>query len=205
MKEVVRVNALGDACPIPVVKTKKALQELQHGGIVETHVDNEIAVQNLTKMARQMNLEVAAEKRDDHHYVVTINADDAYEAIAKSTPEVCNGDGRENIVVVIDNFAMGSGKEDLGRVLMKGFIYALSQQDRLPAVMLFYNGGATLTAEGSESLEDLKKLEAQGVVIKTCGTCINSYGLPEKPAVGEVTNMYDITTILLGADKVIQP
>ena len=68
----------------------------------------------------------------------------------------------------------------------------MTQLDELPKTMLFYNGGATLTTEGSDSLDDLKSLEAQGVTIKTCGTCLNYYGLTEKIKVGEVTNMYDI-------------
>ena len=71
--------------------------------------------------------------------------------------------------------------------------------------MLFYNGGAKLTTEGSASLEDLKKLEAQGVEILTCGTCLDYYGLTEKLQVGGVTNMYTIVEKLAGAGKVIKP
>ena len=47
----IKVNAMGDACPIPVVKTQKAMQELGGAGTVETLVDNETAVQNLGKLA----------------------------------------------------------------------------------------------------------------------------------------------------------
>ena len=55
------------------------------------------------------------------------------------------------------------------------------------------------------SLEDLKKLEEQGVEILTCGTCLNYYGLTEKLAVGAVTNMYTIVEKLAGAGKVVKP
>lgn len=82
---------------------------------------------------------------------------------------------------------MGDGDNELGKVLIKGFIYALSQQDELPQTMLFYNGGAKITSEGSESIEDLKALEEKGVKIFTCGTCLNYYGLTEKLCVGEAT------------------
>ena len=95
--------------------------------------------------------------------------------------------------------------QKLGKVLMKGFLFAVTQLDELPKTMLFYNGGATLTTEGSDSLEDLKSLEAQGVTIKTCGTCLNYYGLTEKLCVGEVTNMYDIVETMAKASKVIKP
>ena len=66
-----------------------------------------------------------------------------------------------------------------GKILMKSFLYALTQQDELPDTILFYNGGAKLTCEGSESLEDLKDLAARGVEILTCGTCLNFYGITE--------------------------
>ena len=77
--------------------------------------------------------------------------------------------------------------------------------DKLPKTMLFYNGGATLTAEGSDSLEDLKSLEAQGVEIMTCGTCLDYYGLKKKLAVGTVTNMYSIVETMANAGKIIRP
>ena len=57
------VNAMGDTCPIPVVKTKNAIKEMTEGGQVEIHVDNEIAVQNLTKMANVKGYPVRSEKR----------------------------------------------------------------------------------------------------------------------------------------------
>ena len=51
---MIKVNALGDACPIPVVKTKNAIKELGGSGVVEVSVDNEIAVQNLNKKAKKL-------------------------------------------------------------------------------------------------------------------------------------------------------
>ena len=67
------------------------------------------------------------------------------------------------------------------------------------------NGGAKVTTEGSVSIEDLKNMEAQGVEIRTCGTCLNYYGLTDKLAVGSVTNMYDIVETMTSAGKVIRP
>ena len=54
---MIKVNAMGDACPIPVIKTKNAIKEIKESGTVEVLVDNEIAVQNLTKMAQQKQYE----------------------------------------------------------------------------------------------------------------------------------------------------
>lgn len=46
------VDAMGDHCPIPVVKTKKALGKLQGAGQIEVLVDNETAMRNVMKMAK---------------------------------------------------------------------------------------------------------------------------------------------------------
>ena len=88
---------------------------------------------------------------------------------------------------------------------MKGFIYALTSQEELPDTVIMYNRGARLPVEGSESLEDLKLLESQGVEILTCGTCLDYYGLKEKLQVGSVTNMYAIVEAMNRADKIIRP
>lgn len=86
----------------------------------------------------------------------------------------------------------GKRRRRTWKSFIKGFIYALSQQDTLPSTILFYNSGAYITCEDSASIEDLKSLEAQGVEILTCGTCLNFYGITDKLQVGEVTNMYAI-------------
>ena len=100
---------------------------------------------------------------------------------------------------------MGEGDTELGKILMKGFLFALTQQEQLPKTLLFYNGGAAMTCEGSASLEDLQTLQSLGVKILTCGTCLNHYGLTQKLRVGEVTNMYAIAEKQLQADLMIRP
>lgn len=213
------VNSMGDACPIPVVKTKEAIRELSgQAGTVETLVDNEIAVQNLTKMAVQKGYGVTSEKLGENQFRVTMTiagtetgSGDVQNPEGDDTrtlPEepVCVPDARrKHTVVAISSSAMGSGSDELGTALMKAFLYALAQQDTLPSTILFYNGGARLTCEGAATLEDLKALEAQGVEIMTCGTCLNFYGLTEKLQVGTVTNMYAIVEKLTQADLVIRP
>ena len=121
-------------------------------------------------------------------------------------PAVCTPDARKGKkVIVISANQMGSGSEELGKTLLKGFIYAVTQQDELPKTMLFYNSGVYMTCEDSPSLEDLKSLEAQGVNIMSCGTCLNYYGLSEQLKVGSVTNMYDIVEAMEKADSIIKP
>ncbi|MDO4976930.1 MAG: sulfurtransferase-like selenium metabolism protein YedF [Eubacteriales bacterium] len=203
------VDAMGDACPIPVVKTKNAIKELgAEGGSVETLVDNEIAVQNLTKMANQKGYGVSSEKLEEQKYKVTmvIGGTETVETVEKEEPVVCIPDARKkNTLVVISSDCMGEGDPKLGEALMKSFIYALTEQDELPACMLFYNGGAKVSCKEGPIMEDLKSLEAQGVEILTCGTCLNHYGLSEELKVGGVTNMYVIVEKMMQADLIIKP
>ena len=210
---MIKVDAMGDTCPIPVVKTKTAIKELKGSGEVQTLVDNEIAVQNLTKMATQKGYGVRSQKLGEGKYEVTMtisdgNTDDITTTGDSAEEEqiVCYPDARKkNTVVVLASATMGAGDEELGEILMKGFIYALSQQEELPATILLYNGGAKISCEESPSLEDLRSLEAQGVEILTCGTCLNHYGLTDKLKVGDVTNMYVIAEKMTQADLIVKP
>ena len=67
---MIKIDARGDACPLPVVKAKKAIAELHGPGEVEVLVDNEIAVQNLTKMAQQKGYLSSSEKLAEQEYRV---------------------------------------------------------------------------------------------------------------------------------------
>ena len=199
------VNAMGDVCPVPLVKAKHAIAELAGNGKVEVLVDNEIAVQNLEKMAQQKGYGflVKEERKKEYHGELTVwksEQDGTEEETVCLVPTA-----RKTKLVVLSADHMGEGDEKLGKILMKSFLYALTQQDELPDTILCYNGGAKLTCEGSESLEDLKDLAARGVEILTCGTCLNFYGITEKLQVGGVTNMYEIAERMGNADRVIKP
>lgn len=205
---MIKVNAIGDACPIPVVKTKNAIRELGGSGVVEVSVDNEIAVQNLLKMAKQKEYEAEFEKKSNTEYIVTVNVNggEASESKPVTKTSVKSDEIKlKETIVVIDSDKMGDGDEEFSKTLLKGFIYALSSQDIPPAKILFYNTGVRITTEGSASIEDLKVLENAGAKIYSCGACLNNYGLTEKLLVGEVTNMYDIVSYLMEADLVIRP
>ncbi len=159
-------------------------------------------------MSTQLGFTSSSEKRQEKEYAVTITVDRLLEKNAADTEvfvnkcELC-GEQKKNTVVMISSEFMGKGDDKLGATLMKGFIYALSTQETLPDTILFFNGGAKLTTQGSLALEDLKEMEKQGVEILTCGTCLDFYGLKEKLEVGSVTNMYVIVEKMTKADKVI--
>ncbi len=203
---MILVNAMGDACPIPVIKTLNAIRTMTGGGVVQTLVDNEIAVQNLTRLAEGKGYGIEAEQLEEKKYQVTITVGEDAALPAEDEPVACMPEPAvKKTVVVISSDRMGEGSDELGKALMKAFVYALSQQEALPATILFYNGGASLTCVDSPALEDLKQMHAQGVEILTCGTCLNFYGLTEQLQVGGVTNMYSIVEKMATADRIIKP
>ena len=174
-------------------------------------MDNEIAVQNLTRFGEHKGFAVFAERNSDAEFAVTMKIAEAVAEAAAEEAETeeeisCEPDHRKKgMLVVLSANVMGGGDEKLGTSLMKAFVFALTRQDYLPETILCYNTGAYLTCEGADTLEDLKLLESEGVTILTCGTCLDFYGLKEKLAVGGVTNMYDIVERMEGARTVVRP
>ena len=209
---VLTIDARGEACPIPVVRTLKALGALAGPGSVETLVDNEIAVQNLTRMGEGKGCSVTSERLGEKEWRVTVTtsvalgvSDAEAESATCEVPVAGGTAARKNVVVAITSECMGTGDDVLGRKLMGSFVYSLTQLDELPACVLLYNGGAHLSCEGSAALEDLRGLAASGVEVLTCGTCLDHYGIADTLAVGEVTNMYVIAQRLTGASLVVRP
>ena len=202
----ITVNAMGQQCPIPVVQATLALEDMTEAGELTVLVDNVTATENLHRMAAGHQLTASVEKKGEGEFVVTIPVVQPLGKAAAPAAEpvrVPRGDG--GLVVAVDTDAMGRGSDELGGTLMKGFLFALGQLPQPPKTILFYNGGARLTCEGSAFLEDLRALAEKGAEILTCGTCLNYYGLTEKLAVGGVTNMYAIVETLANAGKVIKP
>ena len=200
------IDCKGMACPLPVVNAKKAAEALSAGDVLTVQVDNEIAVQNLTRFAEHKGFRVSAEKKADKEYAVIMNISSAAVEETKEEEVACVMDSRrKGMLVVLSANTMGTGDAKLGTSLMKAFVFALTKQDQLPDTILCYNTGAYLTCEGADTLEDLKLLESEGVTILTCGTCLDFYGLKEKLGVGGVTNMYDIVERMENAAQIIKP
>lgn len=105
--------------------------------------------------------------------------------------------------VLITSDCLGTGNEELGKILMKSFLNTLWDHKRRPGKILFINRGVMLTTEGSEVLEALELLEKEGVEIFSCGTCLAFYGIKDKLRIGKITNMPYTVDSLLSAAKVV--
>lgn len=107
-------------------------------------------------------------------------------------------------VLFIASDVVGRGEDyELGSLLMLRFLHEVGGRTLKPRTVIFMNNGVKLVTEDSLALGEIKELENHGVEILACGTCLSSLQLREKVAVGHVSNMSDITDILLKATKVI--
>ena len=201
---MVKINALGDACPLPVIKAKRGLKE--HSEVM-IKVDNVIATENLTKLGKQLGYQVKVNKESQRVYQVYIHRKEELlrevEEVPKSywkedleEPDQKDFAKKQPYLVIIGSRSMGSGSDELGQMLLKMFVYSLTEQDVLPSHLLFYNEGAQLTTSQSPVLEDLRTLKEAGVEILTCGACLDYFNLKEELVVGEVTNMYHILELM---------
>ena len=191
---MIKVDAIGQVLSCTIIMTKNALKDIEEGQ-VEVSVDNKISLENLEKMSKEMGYEYSVEESKEIFKIVINKIRESTEVKEKPKMQF----------VVIDSLHMGKGDPELGRILMKGFIYTLSEMEELPKTILFYNKGIKLVVEGAESLQDLKALEERGVEIFIyCGTCFFLYGMTEKLRVGSITNMYTIVERQMKATRVMK-
>ncbi|MDH3816560.1 MAG: sulfurtransferase-like selenium metabolism protein YedF, partial [Acidobacteriota bacterium] len=108
-------------------------------------------------------------------------------------------------VVQITAGTMGSGDDELGALLLRSFLKTQAELEQKPDAILFYNDGVKLCCEGSYLLDDLRELEATGVEIIACGTCLNFFELSEQLRVGRVTDMLEIAGRLAEAGSIVRP
>ena len=106
-------------------------------------------------------------------------------------------------VVVINSEAMGKGSEELGKQLIGGFLRKLWNQQTKPQTVMFYNSGVNLLVEGSSVLDALEGSFKAGVDLVVCGTCCDYYDIRDKIRVGRISDMQEITSLLMNADNVI--
>ncbi|MDY6064857.1 MAG: sulfurtransferase-like selenium metabolism protein YedF [Finegoldia sp.] len=196
MDEII-VDAVGEVCPKPVILTKTELDKIS-SGTVKTKVDDDICVENIKRYAEGQGYDFDF-KQTDYGFETTVvkKEGQASEVEGKVTKNVNNG----KLVVAISTDTMGKGDEKLGEKLAKSFIYSMSETDPAPDTLIFYNSGIKFTTEGSEVLDDLKKLEEKGTTIMTCGTCLDYYEKKDQLAIGVVSNMYEIYEQLSQADR----
>lgn len=195
------VDARGLNCPLPVIHTKKALEAIDKGKVT-TIVDNEIAKENVSKLAKSLDFKVDVQENQGNYYI-DIFKDHGINEMPTMDIQ-CDSNPKKDLAILISKERLGEGSEELGKVLMKGYIYTLTEVMPFPKTILFLNGGVNLAVEGSEVIEHLRTLEANGVEILSCGTCLDYFKVKGKLMVGGVSNMYTIVEKLNNAKNTIK-
>lgn len=187
------IDCKGLKCPQPVINTKKYFDSIPSGEATIV-VDNEVAKNNISKFAETNGFNYSAHEKENLYYI-TISKDDSC--------KLMNLDSKK-LTIVISTDKMGLGDDTLGATLMKSYLYALSESENLPSDLIFLNAGVKLAIQGSDCLDSIKKISEKGVNILSCGTCLDFYGLKEKLAIGEITNMYTIVEKMNSSDNTIK-
>lgn len=189
------INCKGLNCPEPVINAKKYFDSINKGeGTVI--VDNEVAKNNIIKFAKNNNyLSEIIKKESELYYIKVVK-----EAGNTKDKDLLN----DGYTILVTTDKLGEGSEELGKILMKSYFYAISESDRLPTDIIFLNSGVFLTTEGSQILNILEDMSKKGIVISSCGTCLDFYNLKEKLKLGEISNMYFIVEKINNSTKVIK-
>ena len=176
MKEI---DALGLLCPRPVILAKKLIKE-ENPKEFAVLVDNEIATENLSKMADQLGYDTEVDKEETVYKV-------KFKKNGDKKPE--QDYSKDEFIVVFSSDELGLGDEEFSKKLLEGFLYSLSEKDQVPTYVVLYNRGVRLSTINENTVADLKKLEAKGTTVLSCGLCLGNYNLKEELKVGQVTNM----------------
>ena len=194
------------ACPGPVLKLRELLNEGECE--ITMHVADELCRSNVTRFAASRDAEAKVEDPGDGTFVVRIKAGEGSAETRAGdevfvASEVPPASGPR--VVQITAATMGSGDDELGALLLRSFLKTQAELEHKPDAILFYNDGVKLCCEGSYLLDDLRGLEAEGVEIIACGTCLNFFELGEQLRVGRVTDMLEIAGRLADAGSIVRP
>lgn len=196
MKKV--IDAKGKACPMPVIMAKKEIDLGTKFFAIE--VDNNIAVENLKKLANSQGFEITLEETEGIYLVHFSNGcEECQEVLNKIQGKKPLGDW----CIFVGKDIIGSGAEELGKSLMKMFFYTLSEDEDLPKAVLFMNDGVKVPTLNEQAIEHLEVLAQKGVNVLVCGACLNYYNLENELKVGTVSNMYDIVGVMKSISKVI--
>ncbi len=197
------LDVKGLACPMPLIKTKKALQELEKDETLKVIIDNDTSVSNVLHFLNDNDIPVT-QKKEGGITELTVNKTDA-NIDDVEVDQYCEVDlpATNDFVLVFAKNRIGEGNEELGKMLVKGFLDTFNEMDRLPKKVVFLNSGVFLTLNDSPVLPVLKEYENKGVELLACGTCLDFYERTKDIAVGRVSNAYDILNATLDAGKTI--
>lgn len=193
------IDARGLACPQPVMMTKA---EVDRGAIqIAVLVDNAVAVANVTRFLESAGFEVDGTEGDGSEYcVVARRVGEPVATPAPVTAAASNAGGSRAFLITSDT--IGAESDGLGSLLMSAWLGTIKSSTPRPETIALMNRGVRLALPGGAA-DTLRELADAGVRVLVCGTCTKHFGITDDIAVGTVSNMFEITEAVYGADKPI--
>lgn len=202
---MITIDARGKLCPVPLIMTRKALNGMHEDDTLEIILDNETSVKNVTRFLEEHGMKVVAGQLEDTFRLIVNKTGTIPEEALLDEYCVAPSKEKPDYVIAIQKRILGQGDDELGELLMKGFINTLPEISNSPDALVFLNSGIFLALKESPVLESLSRLQQEGTTILVCGTCLDYFGKKEELAAGIVSNMYDILEIMSRAGKVLYP
>lgn len=175
------IDAIGIGCPKPVIMAEEALAKIDEGS-VEILVDNEASVSNLSRFAKKNGFYLETIKEDKYWKVKIVKG---YVCTPESqNSAVMNQESiSKDLLLIVGTDTMGK-EEELGKILMKAFFDTMKVTKEIPHTIFFLNAGVKLTTIDEDIVPILKEIEAIGVEIFSCGTCLKHYNLESEIKIG---------------------
>lgn len=194
------IDARGQGCPKPVMMVDEALAGMKEG-IVEVLVDNEASALNVAGYAAQKGI-FAEMKQEGNDWRVKVVKGYACKANADFGLRNTDLESKKDLLLIIGTDALGKD-EELGKKLVKGFFETMKVTKQLPHTIFFLNAGVKLTTVNDEVAGVLKEIEAMGVEMYSCGTCLKHYDLESKLKVGHRGTTNHIVEGMQDFEKVV--
>jgi len=200
------IDARGQLCPQPLILAKQAINDANISGEFLLLIDNETSKENVERFLMDNHMLFETKKEGDCFQLIVSKSG---ENINNKIDEYCHispeKKSDQNHIIVIKNDKMGAGADELGVILIKGFINTIKAVSPLPQKIIFYNNGVKLTLKDSPVIESLKELEKKGIKILVCGTCTDYFNIKDKIGCGTISNMYDIVDSLIHSSLIVTP
>ena len=207
-KQTFQVDLRGLTCPAPVIATKKLLDKAELKA-VEALVDDDVCVNNLSRLAKSLKAGFSYSDRGDY-FAVTINKDGGEQTHQIQEPTgAAKADGKTKgkvtTVLFLSRDTLGEGDVEFGRTLLNLFLQTVFDSGQRPQAVLMANSGVKLLASDSQALKVLNDFKSEGIAVLACGLCLDYYKIKEQVPVEQITNMFAICEYLFAADKVLTP
>ena len=205
------VNAMGKPCPKPVAMTKAALDKGAEE--LEVLVDNPEAATNVKRLLEGRGFRVLLQDEDGRLKLTAGKKTEPSVSTSRASASQAQAPAPaapmpvprpvEGMAVLITGKTLGRSDEELGEILVKGFLGALSQLALPPRTVALMNEGVKLALFDSSSCDHLKNLERKGTNILVCGTCVNHFGITDSVGAGVISTMFEIVEALNGSGRIL--